>query len=88
MSFTARTIDPSLILVGTTIAAITSLLVCSGDNKVSTKDAFTLFENNSGWTNSKPYLFLVFIHTFDLIYNRWVVIFSGVYRADVDPHWL
>jgi len=37
--------------VGTTIAAIISLLVCSGDNKVSTKDAFTLLENNSGWTN-------------------------------------
>jgi amino acid transporter len=41
----------TILSVGTTIAAITSLLVCSGDNKVSTKDAFTLFENNSGWTN-------------------------------------
>ncbi|KAF7309470.1 hypothetical protein MIND_00317800 [Mycena indigotica] len=35
--------------VGTTIAAIIALLVASGDNKVSTKDAFTLFENHSGW---------------------------------------
>jgi hypothetical protein len=39
--------------VGTTIAAVIALLVCAGDSKVSTKDAFTLFENNSGWTNSK-----------------------------------
>ncbi|KAJ7643302.1 amino acid/polyamine transporter I [Mycena polygramma] len=38
--------------VGTTLAAIISLLVVSGENKVSTKDAFTLFENNSGWTNN------------------------------------
>ncbi|KAH7890929.1 amino acid/polyamine transporter I [Phlebopus sp. FC_14] len=38
--------------VGTTIAAIIALLVCSGDNKVSTKDAFTLFENNTGWMNN------------------------------------
>ncbi|KAF7977853.1 hypothetical protein HWV62_2615 [Athelia sp. TMB] len=38
--------------VGTTVAAIIALLVCSGDHKASTKDAFTLFENNSGWTNN------------------------------------
>ncbi|KAJ7626325.1 amino acid permease-domain-containing protein [Mycena polygramma] len=38
--------------VGTTLVAIISLLVVSGENKVSTKDAFTLFENNSGWTNT------------------------------------
>lgn len=38
-----------LINVGTTIAAIIALLVVSGDKKVSTADAFTLFENNSGW---------------------------------------
>ncbi|KAG6902012.1 hypothetical protein C0995_005660 [Termitomyces sp. Mi166 len=37
--------------VGTSIAAIIALLVMS-ENKVSTKDAFTLFENDSGWTNS------------------------------------
>ncbi|KAJ8494386.1 hypothetical protein ONZ45_g13253 [Pleurotus djamor] len=41
-----------LINVGTTIAAIIALLVVSGDNKVSTKDAFTLFENNTGWRNN------------------------------------
>ncbi|KAF8159275.1 amino acid transporter [Crassisporium funariophilum] len=39
--------------VGTTIAAIVSLLVLSGpDNRASTSDAFTLFENNSGWANN------------------------------------
>ncbi|KAJ7623574.1 amino acid transporter [Roridomyces roridus] len=41
-----------LVNVGTTMAAIISLLVVSGDNKVSTKDAFTLFENNGGWENN------------------------------------
>ncbi|KAG2754882.1 amino acid transporter [Suillus brevipes Sb2] len=41
-----------IINVGTTIAAIIALLVCSGDNKVSTKDAFTMFENNTGWSNN------------------------------------
>ncbi|THH18199.1 hypothetical protein EW146_g2734 [Bondarzewia mesenterica] len=40
--------------VGTTIAAIICLLVGSGDKgiRVSTKDAFTLFENNTGWANN------------------------------------
>ncbi|EIW75120.1 amino acid transporter [Coniophora puteana RWD-64-598 SS2] len=38
--------------VGTTIAAIASLLVYSGDNRVSTRDAFTLFQNNTGWSNN------------------------------------
>ncbi|KAF9233865.1 amino acid/polyamine transporter I [Melanogaster broomeanus] len=41
-----------LVNVGTTVAAIVALLVCSGDNKVSTKDAFTMFENNTGWINN------------------------------------
>ncbi|KAJ6561189.1 amino acid transporter [Mycena vulgaris] len=41
-----------LVNVGTTLAAIIALLVVSGDNKVSTKDAFTLFENNTGWMNN------------------------------------
>jgi len=37
--------------LGTTIAAIISLLVLSDGNRASTVDAFTLFENNSGWSN-------------------------------------
>ncbi|KAF8815441.1 amino acid transporter [Phlegmacium glaucopus] len=40
------------IIVGTTIAAIISLLVLSDGKRASTADAFTLFENNSGWSNS------------------------------------
>ncbi|TFK69095.1 amino acid transporter [Pluteus cervinus] len=40
-----------LINVGTTVAAIIALLVVSGDHKVSTAEAFTSFENSSGWTN-------------------------------------
>ena len=43
--------EPSL--VGATIAAIVSLLVYSPPNRVSTKDAFTKFENNTGWANSE-----------------------------------
>jgi len=38
--------------VGTTIAVIISLLVLSDGNRATTADAFTLFENNSGWGNS------------------------------------
>ncbi|TFY66632.1 hypothetical protein EVG20_g4457 [Dentipellis fragilis] len=41
-----------VINIGTTIAAIVGLLVGSGSDKVSTKDAFTLFENNTGWANN------------------------------------
>jgi amino acid permease (GABA permease) len=41
-----------LITVGTTIAAIVSLLVLSDGNRASTSDAFTLFENNSGWASN------------------------------------
>ncbi|KAJ3929545.1 MAG: amino acid transporter [Lentinula lateritia] len=37
--------------LGTTVAAIIALLVIS-DTKVSTRDAFTLFENNTGWSNN------------------------------------
>jgi len=38
--------------LGTTIAAIISLLVLSDGKRASTVDAFTLFENNSGWSNN------------------------------------
>ncbi|CCL99550.1 uncharacterized protein FIBRA_01568 [Fibroporia radiculosa] len=41
-----------IVNLGTSIAAIIALLVCSGDNRVSTKDAFTMFENNTGWSDS------------------------------------
>ncbi|KAI0638666.1 amino acid transporter [Trametes polyzona] len=41
-----------LINLGTTIAAIIVLLVCSGEQRVSTETAFTMYENNTGWSNS------------------------------------
>ncbi|TCD68631.1 hypothetical protein EIP91_010286 [Steccherinum ochraceum] len=43
-----------LVNVGTTLAAIIALLVCSKNNgeRVSTADAFTMYENNTGWANS------------------------------------
>ncbi|KAH7909023.1 amino acid transporter [Hygrophoropsis aurantiaca] len=40
-----------LIIMGTTIAAIVSLLVCSRGNGVTPKQAFTEFENHTGWSN-------------------------------------
>ncbi|THV08672.1 amino acid transporter [Dendrothele bispora CBS 962.96] len=39
-----------LLNVGTTISAIVALLVLS--DRVSTRDAFTLFENNTGWSDN------------------------------------
>jgi hypothetical protein len=75
-----------LALVGTTIAAIVSLLVCSGDQRVSTKDAFTLFENNTGWTNGK--LSCQSYQDSVLNLERWVGVPFGVHRADVDSYWL
>ncbi|KAI5122016.1 hypothetical protein M0805_008008 [Coniferiporia weirii] len=41
----------AIIGIGTTIGTIIALYVCSGDNKVSTRDAFTKLENNTGWKN-------------------------------------
>ncbi|SJL03865.1 uncharacterized protein ARMOST_07222 [Armillaria ostoyae] len=48
----ATNLSSGATFVGTTVTAIIALLVASGDNKVSTKDAFTLFENNTGWSNN------------------------------------
>jgi len=43
-----------VINIGTTIAAIILLFVCSENRgqRVSTNDAFTLYENNTGWANN------------------------------------
>jgi len=43
-----------IVNIGTTVAAIIALLVTSGNmgTRVSTSDAFTLFENNTGWSNN------------------------------------
>jgi len=40
-----------LIIMATTLSAIISLLICSR-GMVSPKDAFTKFENNTGWSNN------------------------------------
>ncbi|KAF8957124.1 amino acid permease-domain-containing protein [Flammula alnicola] len=45
-------VNGKLLSVGTTIAAIASLLVLSDGNRASTSDAFTLLENNSGWSSN------------------------------------
>ncbi|KZO94253.1 amino acid transporter [Calocera viscosa TUFC12733] len=42
-----------MVNLGTCVAAIVCLLVGAGpENRVSTVDAWTLFENNTGWTNN------------------------------------
>lgn len=46
--------------VGTTIALVIALLVCAGDKKVSTHTAFTMFENNTGWSNNAWAFMLAF----------------------------
>jgi hypothetical protein len=50
--------------VGTTIAAIIVLYVCSGSRsqRVSAKDAFTLFENNTGWADGESFLLVLLLH--------------------------
>ena len=63
--------------VGTSIAAIIALLVCAGGNKVSTKDAFTLFENNTGWANSMYcYFCLILIFRSSLITDGWAFLLA------------
>ncbi|KAL7279659.1 hypothetical protein ACG7TL_006066 [Trametes sanguinea] len=39
------------IIAGATVAAVIALLICSGDNKTSTRTAFFSYENNTGWRN-------------------------------------
>ena len=48
--------------VGTTIAAIIVLYVCSESQRVSAKDAFTLFENNTGWTDGESFSLVLLLH--------------------------
>ncbi|KAI0737826.1 amino acid transporter [Daedaleopsis nitida] len=49
-----------LVNVGTTIAAIVLLLTRSGDRRVSTSTAFTMYENNTGWSNNAWAFLLAF----------------------------
>ena len=69
--------------VGTTIAAIIALLVCSKGQRVSAKDAFTLFENNTGWSNSEPSLLVFSLH---LTMRRRLGFSPGIYFANVDAN--
>lgn len=73
--------------VGTTIAAIIVLLVCSKHRgeRVSTHDAFTLYENNTGWPNGELFAFVYLLH---LITIRWLGIPLGIYICDVDANWM
>jgi hypothetical protein len=48
--------------VGTTVAAIIVLYVSSGSQRVSAKDAFTLFENNTGWADGEFFLLGLLLH--------------------------
>lgn len=41
----------AFVTFGVTAGAIIALLVCSGENRVSTKTAFTMYENHTGWEN-------------------------------------
>ncbi|KAI0749049.1 amino acid transporter [Fomes fomentarius] len=41
-----------IVNVGTTIAAIVALLVCSGDRRVSTSTAFTMYGDHTGWSDN------------------------------------
>jgi hypothetical protein len=69
--------------VGTSIAAIIVLLVCSGSGRVSAKDAFTLYENNTGWADGEPFLLARLLY---LTMRRWLGIPLSLYVYHVDAN--
>jgi hypothetical protein len=71
--------------VGTTISAIILLFVCSKHRgeRVSANDAFTLFENNTGWANGELFTFVYVLH---LTTIRWLGIPLIIYVCDVDAN--
>jgi hypothetical protein len=71
--------------VGTTIAAVILLFVCSKHRgeRVSANDAFTLFENNTGWANGELFAFVYLLH---LTTIRWLGIPLIIYICDVDTN--
>lgn len=71
--------------VGTTISAIILLFVCSKHRgeRVSANDAFTLFENNTGWANGELFTFVYLLH---LTTIRWLGIPLIIYVCDVDAN--
>lgn len=58
----SRYLFTQLHAVGTTIAAIIVLYVSSGSQRVSANDAFTMFENNTGWTDGEFFLLVLLPH--------------------------
>lgn len=70
--------------VGTTIAAVIVLLACSGGQRVSAKDAFTKFENNTGWQDSE--LFLLILLLYLLTMRRWLGFPLSLYLCNVDAN--
>lgn len=79
---------PIILAVGTTVGAIIALLVCAGENRVSTKDAFTKYENYTGWSNG---LHCMLAH--DRLLNfaaspRGLGISTCIHSANVDVHGL
>lgn len=46
------TVVTMVLILTTSIGAIVSLLACAGDQRASSADAWTKFENNTGWTNN------------------------------------
>lgn len=79
----------NITVVGTTVGAIIALLVCSGGNKVPTRDAFTMFENNTGWSNSTHTNISNACEPNPLIaIQRWLGFPLGIHCTHVDAHWL
>ncbi|KAJ8453966.1 hypothetical protein ONZ45_g19493 [Pleurotus djamor] len=74
----------AIMYVGATIAAIIALLVASGDKKASTADAFTLFENNTGWQSGSK----IGSHkiNIDRRRNRWLGVLAVLHSTNVVPH--
>jgi hypothetical protein len=57
------------------------LFVCSGSKRTSADDAFTLYENNTGWTDSEHFLFVLSLY---LTMRRWLGVPLSLYLCNVD----
>ncbi|KAH0831949.1 amino acid permease-domain-containing protein [Lanmaoa asiatica] len=68
------TVSVLIIILGTTIGATISLLICSR-GIVSSRDAFTKFENSTGWSNSRS-LFAASAYACSPRADVWVFILS------------
>jgi len=57
-------------IVGTTIAAIIVLVVCVGPDRASGKDAFTKYENNTGWADGELFLSFLTLSDYEKMAGR------------------